>query len=123
MSANLLTLPEFMSVADVAEWRGVTRACVYGWIKDGKIPVDHKRKGGGAMVRPSAVVEVFDGKQVGSDDDAGEVPNLNDERAWHEQAKRKKAELDLAARAAELLDAKEVQDTWTQWPPQPVSAF
>jgi hypothetical protein len=112
MSAKLLTLPEFMSVVDVAEWRGVTRACVYGWIKSGKIDVDHKRKGGGAMIRPEAVQAAFDQSADYDADEDEEIPNINDERALHEAAKRKKAELDLAARAGELLDADDVRDTW-----------
>jgi hypothetical protein len=112
MASTISKLPEFMTATQVAKWRGVSRQTIGNWMRSGRINADHQANNSGvAMYRVSHLQEVLDGISAPGADPT-EVPNLNDERAMHEQAKRKKAELDLAARAAELLDAKEVQDTW-----------
>ena len=105
-------LPEFMTAAQVAEWRGVSKQTISNWVKAGRFNAHHQQNGSRvSLYKVAELQEVLDGISAPGADPT-EVPNLNDERAMHEQAKRKKAELDLAARAAELLDAKEVQDTW-----------
>ena len=123
MPAKLSSLPEYMTAAQVAEWREVTRQCVGQWKRAGKINAHHQAPNSrsamyctDALLRalgpmPDDPPEWYEPAPDSDDDDEGEA-NYTKEHAKLERAKRKKAELDLAKLAGSLVDAGEARTLW-----------
>lgn len=117
MPAKLASLPDYLTAKQIAECRGKSVQTVYTWVRTERISVHHKApgKGGAAMFCTEALRVILDGAKASpTPEDDGEIPNLTDEKALHEQAKRKKAELDLAERAGELVNAVEARKRWAE---------
>lgn len=123
MPAKLLSLPEFMTAAQIAEWRGVTKASVYGWKRAGKIAVHHQMKGSKtAMYCTDALLRALgpmpddppEWYEPAPDDeqDAEGPADYTREHARLERAKRVLAELKVEEQRGTLVNAAAARKAW-----------
>lgn len=104
--------PTYVTTKEAAAMCNVTTATIYNWRKAGKFGVHHKSESGVNMYATAEILAASEGRErpelsahrIAPDrttperltpDDSDEVPNLTDEKAKHERAKRIKAELEL----------------------------